>query len=61
MQGTGAKEFHCSARHSVQSYMEYKNSDVFMGGVFRPPEFVTKVASQEKVSNLISVAKSVLG
>ncbi|XP_078359008.1 copper homeostasis protein cutC homolog isoform X2 [Oculina patagonica] len=60
LQESGAKEFHCSARHSVPSSMEYKNTNTAMGGTLSPPEFVTKVASYEKVKNLIFVARSVL-
>ncbi|CAH3178170.1 unnamed protein product [Porites lobata] len=58
--GSGAKEFHCSARHSVPSFMEYKNTNTFMGGVLRPPEFVNKVTSYENVRNFVFLARSVL-
>ena len=60
LQESGAKEFHCSARHSVPSFMEYKNTNTSMGGTLSPPEFVKKVASYEKVKNLVFVARSVL-
>lgn len=60
LRGSGAKEFHCSARHSVASAMRYKNSNTSMGGSLRPPEFTNKVASYEKVKNFVFVARSVL-
>ena len=60
LQESGAKEFHCSARHSIPSLMEYKNTNTSMGGSLSPPEFITKVASYEKVKNLVFVARSVL-
>ena len=57
---SGAKEFHCSARHSVPSFMNYKNTNTSMGANLSPPEFVNKVASYEKVKNFVFVARSVL-
>ena len=60
LQESGAKEFHCSARHSIPSLMEYKNTNTSMGGSLSPPEFITKVASYEKEKNLVFVARSVL-
>lgn len=60
LQESGAKEFHCSARYSMPSVMEYKNTNTSMGGTLSPPEFITKVASYEKVKNLVFVARSVL-
>lgn len=57
---SGAREFHCSARHSISSVMEYRNTNCPMGGTLNPPEFVTKVASYEKVKNLVFVARSVI-
>lgn len=60
LQESGAKEFHCSARFSMPSLMEYKNTNTSMGGTLSPPEFITKVASYEKVKNLVFVARSVL-
>ncbi|KAK3699799.1 hypothetical protein QZH41_000118 [Actinostola sp. cb2023] len=37
LQGAGVKEFHCSARESSTSLMEYRTDHVFMGGALRPP------------------------
>ncbi|PIK62556.1 putative copper homeostasis protein cutC-like isoform X3 [Apostichopus japonicus] len=39
---TNAEEFHCSARSSKNSEMQYQKSSVYMGGVLRAPEFITK-------------------
>ncbi|XP_072026069.1 copper homeostasis protein cutC homolog [Amphiura filiformis] len=44
LKGSGAREFHCSARTSEQSTMSYRNSNVFMGASLRPPEFSMKFA-----------------
>ncbi|XP_071827164.1 copper homeostasis protein cutC homolog [Apostichopus japonicus] len=39
---TNVEEFHCSARSSKNSEMQYQKSSVYMGGVLRAPEFITK-------------------
>ena len=59
LEGCGAAEFHCSARVSRGSAMEFRNTAVSMGGSFGPPEFVTKVADSDRVSNLIRMATEV--
>lgn len=59
LEGCGAKEFHCSARVSQASAMEYCNADVSMGGKFGPPEFSWKVAGTDRVCNFIRLAKEV--
>ncbi|KAK2563901.1 Copper homeostasis protein cutC-like protein, partial [Acropora cervicornis] len=56
LRGSGAKEFHCSARTSFPSLMSYKNTNTSMGASLRPPEFVNKVSTYEKVKNFVFVA-----
>jgi copper homeostasis protein len=53
---TGVSEVHLSARRSVDSGMQHRNTRCFMGGTLRPPEFNWKTtdtsAVQEVVRNL---------
>ena len=56
--GSGAKEFHCSARHSCESVMTYRNGRVAMGAKYGPPEFSVKVAGPDKVSSLVTIGKN---
>ncbi|XP_031567091.1 copper homeostasis protein cutC homolog [Actinia tenebrosa] len=60
LQGTGVEEFHCSARESSTSLMEYRNSHVFMGGALRPSEFQIKTTSCDRVKAIIKIAKDSL-
>ena len=56
LKGSGAKEFHCSARTSRDSVMTYRNSRVAMGASFGPPEFSVKVADPQRVHTLVATA-----
>ncbi len=56
---TGAKEFHCSARVSVESGMEYQNEHVCMGGS-GASEYTTKTTSVDRVRRLVAIASDVL-
>lgn len=56
--GSGAVEYHCSARSSRSSVMGYCNSAVNMGASFGPPEFSVKVADKEKVFRLQAISKT---
>eukprot|EP00058_Branchiostoma_floridae_P022792 XP_002608282.1 hypothetical protein BRAFLDRAFT_59840 [Branchiostoma floridae] len=58
LEGTGAREFHCSASSFKQSGMAYRNTAVCMGGALRPPEFGYKVASTDRVRTLNQIAES---
>ncbi len=51
---TKAKEFHMSARVSVNSQMVFRNEDVSMGGAVEIDEFKRDVTSAEKVSKAIN-------
>ncbi len=54
LRGSGATEFHTSARVAVESLMQHRSAHVFMGGCLRPPEFTVSVAHEAKVASLIS-------
>ena len=58
--GTGVKEFHCSARTSRSSLMQYRNSSITMGATYGAPEYSTKIADTERVTAFISVAQAVI-
>ncbi|KAL4237447.1 hypothetical protein ACF0H5_002164 [Mactra antiquata] len=46
---SGAKEFHASARSSLQSNMIFQKSGVTMGASLSPPEFSNKICDSNKV------------
>jgi copper homeostasis protein len=50
---TGVSEVHLSARHPVESGMNYRNSRVFMGGTLRPPEFSWKTTDEASVRSVV--------
>ena len=58
VQGSGAVEFHCSARSSRESIMSYRNTHVSMGASYGPPEFSTKIADSERIEALLAIAKT---
>jgi copper homeostasis protein len=53
---TGASEFHASARVSVQSRMEFRNSRCAMGGVGQD-DFLMQVTSVDRVANMVAIYK----
>ena len=55
---TGIREFHFSARESLQSDMKYKNSAVSMGGTVHIDEYVRNETTPEKVRNTIQAYQS---
>ncbi|CAH1784205.1 unnamed protein product [Owenia fusiformis] len=59
LDGTGAKEFHCSARSTIPSNMSYRNTAVAMGASISPPEFQRKITDIDKVRKLVYIAKGV--
>ena len=59
LRGTRAKEFHCSARVTSVSKMEYRHVGVMMGSSYQPDEFVLKVADVKRASALLSIATGV--
>ena len=57
---TGVTEVHLSARTTVESRMEYRNSRVFMGGALRPPEFSWKTTDENSVREVVGIARTSL-
>ncbi|XP_072335793.1 copper homeostasis protein cutC homolog isoform X2 [Scyliorhinus torazame] len=57
LEGSGAQEFHCSARSSRDSSMKFRNSSVSMGVSLSAPEYSVKVADICRLRTMISVAK----
>jgi copper homeostasis protein len=51
-------EVHLSARKSVESRMQYRNSRVFMGGTLRPPELTWKTTDAAAVQQVVSGLKA---
>ncbi|XP_072292770.1 copper homeostasis protein cutC homolog isoform X2 [Eucyclogobius newberryi] len=60
LEGSGAQEFHCSARSSKESNMKFRNTSVSMGASFSAPEYGLKVADVSKIRTLNAVAKNTL-
>eukprot|EP00064_Thunnus_orientalis_P021843 superscaffoldBa00006903_g22011 len=60
LEGSGAQEFHCSARSSRDSAMKFRNACVTMGAVFSAPEYGLKVADVSKVRTLNAIARNTL-
>uniref|UniRef100_A0A8I6GF90 Copper homeostasis protein cutC homolog n=1 Tax=Rattus norvegicus TaxID=10116 RepID=A0A8I6GF90_RAT len=58
--GSGATEFHCSARSSRDSGMKFRNSSVAMGASLAHSEYSLKVTDVTKVRTLNAIAKDVL-
>ena len=49
VQQSGAREVHVYAPMSVESRMKYRNTQCFMGGELRPPEFTLTVTDAERI------------
>uniref|UniRef100_A0AAQ4QDJ1 Copper homeostasis protein cutC homolog n=1 Tax=Gasterosteus aculeatus aculeatus TaxID=481459 RepID=A0AAQ4QDJ1_GASAC len=60
LEGTGAQEFHCSARSSRDSAMKFRNTCVTMGASFSAPEYGLKVADVSKVRTLNAIARNTM-
>ncbi|XP_060245919.1 copper homeostasis protein cutC homolog isoform X3 [Meriones unguiculatus] len=60
LEGSGATEFHCSARSSRDSGMKFRNSSVAMGASLAHSEYSMKVTDVTKVRTLNAIAKDVL-
>ncbi len=56
--GTGVQEVHLSARSTVESGMQFRNSRVFMGGTLRPPEFSWKSTDANSVREVVERVRS---
>ncbi|MDR1003843.1 MAG: copper homeostasis protein CutC [Prevotellaceae bacterium] len=55
---TGIREFHFSARLSVESNMRYRNKAVSMGGAVHVEEYSRMVTSAERVKRIVSAASA---
>ncbi|RXM32048.1 Copper homeostasis protein cutC-like [Acipenser ruthenus] len=60
LEGSGAQEFHCSARSSKDSAMKFRNSCVSMGAALSAPEYALKVSDVSKIRTLNAIAKNIL-
>ncbi|TWW78867.1 copper homeostasis protein cutC homolog [Takifugu rubripes] len=60
LEGSGAEEFHCSARSSKDSAMKYRNTSVAMGASLSAPEYSLKVADVSKIRTLNAIARNTL-
>uniref|UniRef100_A0A674HVG5 Copper homeostasis protein cutC homolog n=1 Tax=Terrapene triunguis TaxID=2587831 RepID=A0A674HVG5_9SAUR len=60
LEGSGAPEFHCSARSARDSGMKFRNSSVAMGTSLSVSEYSLKVADVAKVRTLNAIAKNIL-
>jgi copper homeostasis protein len=53
VQESGVNEVHLSARSTVESRMQHRNSRCFMGGALRPPEFSWKATDESLVRSVV--------
>ncbi|XP_035124648.1 copper homeostasis protein cutC homolog isoform X1 [Callithrix jacchus] len=60
LEGSGATEFHCSARSTRDSGMKFRNLSVAMGVSLSCSEYSLKVADVTKVRTLNAIAKNIL-
>uniref|UniRef100_A0A3Q3BQ35 Copper homeostasis protein cutC homolog n=1 Tax=Kryptolebias marmoratus TaxID=37003 RepID=A0A3Q3BQ35_KRYMA len=60
LEGSGAQEFHCSARSSRDSAMKFRNTCVTLGATLSASEYGLKVADVSKVRTLNAIAKNTL-
>ncbi|XP_066211645.1 copper homeostasis protein cutC homolog isoform X2 [Saccopteryx leptura] len=60
LEGSGATEFHCSARSARDSGMKFRNSSVAMGASLSSSEYSLKVTDVTKVRTLNAIAKNIL-
>ncbi|XP_034753785.1 copper homeostasis protein cutC homolog isoform X2 [Etheostoma cragini] len=60
LEGSGAEEFHCSARSSRDSAMKFRNTCVTMGATFSAPEYGLKVTDVRKVRTLNAIARNTM-
>ena len=54
---TGVNDVHLSARRTLESAMQYRNTRCFMGGALRPPEFSLKTTDESAVRNVVESLK----
>jgi copper homeostasis protein len=59
VESTGVREVHLSARSTVESQMQFRNTRCFMGGALRPPEFSWKTTDESAVRSVTGLLASV--
>ncbi|XP_045047378.2 copper homeostasis protein cutC homolog isoform X2 [Desmodus rotundus] len=60
LEGSGATEFHCSARSARDSGMKFRNSSVAMGASLSSSEYALKVTDVTLVRTLNAIANNIL-
>ena len=60
LHGSGAVEFHASARSAQPSKMKFQKASVSMGGALKPAEFSISTADCTRVERLVAVANECL-
>ena len=55
---TGAAEFHVNETSLIESPMDFRRKDVFMGGLQQIPEYQRKVVDANKIKQLVEIVKS---
>ncbi|XP_021555421.1 copper homeostasis protein cutC homolog isoform X4 [Neomonachus schauinslandi] len=60
LEGSGATEFHCSARSARDSGMKFRNFSVAMGASLSSSEYSQKVTDVAQVRTLNAIAKNIL-
>jgi copper homeostasis protein len=55
---TGAREFHLSARKSIDSQMTFRRKGIYMGGTPANPEYQLKISDAERIRAVISALKN---
>jgi len=52
---TGAKEFHVSERKIIESPMQFRREDIFMGGLPQIPEYSQMIIDSEKIREIMKI------
>jgi copper homeostasis protein len=53
----GVSEIHATARVSVDSRMQYRNTHCYMGGALRPPDYTLSTASTDRVRAVVNAVR----
>jgi copper homeostasis protein len=53
---TGVSEAHFSARETIDSPMQFRSRDCFMGGNYEPDEYINKITTVARVRTMIAAA-----
>ncbi len=58
VRASGVSEVHLSARSTVESRMQHRNSRCFMGGALRPSEFSWKMTDESAVRSVVEILRA---